>query len=69
MEIEKSKVSIQYLLFFRQSGNVLFFLYARRLCGYTATGLTQGCSIMLITESLMTTGVRIRVGYNSFEHR
>ena len=37
MEMEKSKVSIQFLLTFRQSGDVLFFLYARRLRGYTAT--------------------------------
>ena len=37
MEIEKSKVLIQFLLIFRQSGGVLFFLYARRLRGYTAT--------------------------------
>ena len=38
MEIEKSKVSIQFLLIFRQSGDVLLFLFARRLRGYTATG-------------------------------
>ena len=37
MEIEKSKVLMQFLLFFRQSGDVLSFLYARRLRGYTAT--------------------------------
>ena len=37
MEIEKSKVLIQFLRIFRQSGDVLFFLYARRLRGYTAT--------------------------------
>ena len=37
MEIEKSKVLIQFLLIFRQSGDVLFFHYARRLRGYTAT--------------------------------
>ena len=37
MEIEKSEVLIQFLLFFRQSGDVLFFLYARRLRRYTAT--------------------------------
>ena len=35
--MEKSKVSIQFLLTFRQFGDVLFFLYARRLRGYTAT--------------------------------
>ena len=37
MEMEKSKVLIEFLLIFRQSGDVLFFLYARRLRGYTAT--------------------------------
>ena len=37
MEMEKSKVLIEFLLIFRQSGDVLCFLYARRLCGYTAT--------------------------------
>ena len=37
MEIEKSKVSIHFPLIFRQSGDVLFILYARRLGGYTAT--------------------------------
>ena len=37
MEIEKSKVLIQFLLNFRQSGDVLFFLYVPRLRGYTAT--------------------------------
>ena len=35
--MEKSKVSIEFLLTFRQSGDVLFFLYARWLLGYTAT--------------------------------
>ena len=39
MEIEKSKVLIQFLLIFRQSGDVLFFLYGRRLRGYTATAV------------------------------
>ena len=37
MEIGKSKVLIQFHLIFRQSGDVLFFLYAHRLRGYTAT--------------------------------
>ena len=37
MEMEKSKVLLQFLLVFRQSGDVLFLLYARRLRGYTAT--------------------------------
>ena len=37
MEMEKSKVLIQFLLIFRQSGDVLSFLYALKLRGYTAT--------------------------------
>ena len=35
--MEKSKVLIQFLVIFRQFGDVLSFLYARRLRGYTAT--------------------------------
>ena len=37
--MEKSKVLIQFLVIFRQFGDVLSFLYARRLRGYTATSL------------------------------
>ena len=37
MEKEKSKVLIQFFLLLRESGDVLFFLYARRLRDYTAT--------------------------------
>ena len=37
MEMEKSKVLIQFLVIFRQSGDVLFSPCARRLRGYTAT--------------------------------
>ena len=37
MEMEKSKVLIQFLEILRQFGDVLSFLYARRLRGYTAT--------------------------------
>ena len=37
MEKEKYKVLIQFLLIFRQSGDVVLFFYARRLRGYTAT--------------------------------
>ena len=40
MEMEKSKVLIKFLLNFRQSGDVLFFLNVRRLRGYTATGVS-----------------------------
>ena len=39
MEIENSEVLIQFLLICRQSGDVLFFLYALRLRGYTAIGV------------------------------
>ena len=38
--MEKSKVLIQFLVIFRQFGDVLSFLYARRLRGYTATVCT-----------------------------
>ena len=38
MEMENSKVLLQFLVIFRQFGDVLSFLYARRLRGYTATG-------------------------------
>ena len=41
MEMEKFKVLIQFPLIFRQSGDVLFFLYARRLRGYIATTIYQ----------------------------
>ena len=42
MEMEKSKVLIQFLVIFWQSGKVLFFLCARRLREYTATiGLSE----------------------------
>ena len=36
-EKEKSKVSIQFLVIFRHFGDVLSFLYARKLRGDTAT--------------------------------
>ena len=48
MEMEKSKVLIQLLLIFRQSGDVLFFLYARRLRGYTATTSVSLRSAMVV---------------------
>ena len=55
MEMEKSKVLIQFLLIFRQSGGVLFFLYARRLRRYTAKVLFSkrkklGFFFMLVVE-------------------
>ena len=37
MEMEKSKVLIQFLVIFRHCGDVLSFLYACRLSGYAAT--------------------------------
>ena len=39
METKKSKALIQFLLTFGLSVDVLFFLYARKLRGYTATVL------------------------------
>ena len=53
MEIEKSKVLIQFLLNFRQSGDVLFFLNVRRLRGYTAT-VTESLAYMEGTEKKPT---------------
>ena len=56
MEKEKSKVSIQFLLIFGQSGDVLFFLYACGLRGYTATlplfvkGLSHGQHFPILLE-------------------
>ena len=56
MEMEKSKVLIQFLLIFRQSGDVLFFLYARRLRGYTATvGLGGGiCFLVMVSVHFLS---------------
>ena len=67
MELEKSKVSIQCLGIFRQSGDVLFFLYARRLRGYTAT-LAAGVFKLLLIYILKGTvrvvfGHHMRVGF------
>ena len=59
MEIEKSKVLIKFLLNFRQSGDVLFFLNIRRLRGYTATrpffvkGHSHGQTGKLLTYSAL----------------
>ena len=45
MDMENSKALIQFLLFLRQSRDVLFFLYARRLRGYTATAASMNREI------------------------
>ena len=58
MEMEKSKVLIQFLLFFRQSGDVLFFLYACRLRGYTATPAFVG-NMLYFLESLLVKSIRV----------
>ena len=60
MEIEKSKVLIQFLLIFRQSGAVLFFLYARRLRGYTAT-------IYLFSHSCATLSQEVRKNHQKLD--
>ena len=54
MEIEKSKVLIQFLLILRQSGDVLFFLYARRLRGYTATNVYMQKGVFVLRRLLKT---------------
>ena len=51
MEMEKSKVLIKFLLNFRQSGDVLFFLNVRRLRGYTATITAGNQAISFATTS------------------
>ena len=51
MEIKKSKVLIQFLLIFRQSGDALFFVYARRFRGYTAT-MTLGVFILWTNDKI-----------------
>ena len=56
MEMEKSKVLIQFLLIFRQSGDVLFFFYARRLRGYTATRILG--TLSKLDEFLLNPQVR-----------
>ena len=48
--MEKSKVLIKFLLNFRQSGDVLFFLNVRRLRGCTATEDLQKVPERLISE-------------------
>ena len=52
MEIGKPKVSIQLLLFFRQSGDVLFFLYGHRFRGYTEPLLIMISTIVLFCTFL-----------------
>ena len=55
MEMEKSKVLIKFLLNFRQSGDVLFFLNVRRLRGYTAT---LASLVFLIKHRYIQEGVK-----------
>ena len=60
MEMEKSKVLKQFFLIFRPSGDGRFFLYARRLRGYTATlplfvkGHSHGQSSFLFRCALLS---------------
>ena len=51
MAMEKSKVLIQFFVIFRQFGDVLFFLYARRLRGYTATVFELGGWICVLKQA------------------
>ena len=50
--MEKSKVLIQFLVFFRQFGDVLFFLNVRRLRGYTATDSNEYVSEKSTTDEI-----------------
>ena len=61
MEIEQSIFLIQFLLIFRRSGDVLFFLYARRLRGYTPTDTTTSMSPVnwVSVRTLEDVGLRI----------
>ena len=45
-EMEKAEISIQFLVIFRQSVDVVFLLYARRLRGYTATTALLGSEVI-----------------------
>ena len=56
--MEKSKVLIQILIVFRQFGDVLSFLYARRLRGYTAT---KTILEKFGRESISTTKITVKV--------
>ena len=51
--MEKSKVLIQFLVIFRQFGDVLSFLYARRLRGYTATAANIYLATWSDTEQIL----------------
>ena len=53
MKIENSQVLIQFLLIFGQSGDVLFFLCAPRLRGYTATVCKKMVVVQLLTTAVL----------------
>ena len=55
MEMEKYRVLIQLLVIFRQFGDVLSFLYARRLRGYTATGIIYYIADLPVTRLRLLT--------------
>ena len=67
MEMEKSKVLIQFLVPFRQFGDVLSFLYARTLRGYTATVLMLILVLATVFASWFVVGKGNRILQNSFE--
>ena len=53
MEKGKSKVLIQFFLIFRLSGDVLFFLYARKLRRFTATEANETLLLSQISGLLL----------------
>ena len=68
----KSKVLIKFLLNFRQSGDVLFFLNVRRLRGYTATdmySLSESSSIKFMANFIITEVRKLKVGQLSLRNK
>ena len=59
--MEMSKVLVKFLLNFRQSGDVLFFLNVRRLRGYTATETFP--LMKVINQSVQNADCRLHTGY------
>ena len=66
--MEKSKVSIQFLQIFRQSGDVLFFFYAHRLRGYTATAGSNGGHVLVVNVLRWTSELSLE-GASTFHYQ
>ena len=59
--MEKSKVLIQFLVIFRQFGDVFFFLYARRLRGYTAAASKFASFGLQLSSDSATSGHDVEI--------